>query len=96
MKTAIRDNDPVYIMENTLLYGTKGPVPDPADGDHLVPLGKADIKREGTDVSLIAHGRSVIRSLEAAETLQPNTVSTVRFSTCALFVHSISKRSSIR
>ena len=57
-------------MENTLLYGTSGPVPDPSEGDHLVPLGKADIKREGTDVSIIAHGRSVIRSLEAAETLQ--------------------------
>ena len=70
LKTAIRDNDPVYVMENTLLYGTKGPVPDPADGDHLVPLGKADIKRVGSDLSLIAHGRSVLRALEAAETLQ--------------------------
>ena len=70
MKTAIRDNDPVYIMENTLLYGTSGPVPDPEEGDHLVPLGKAEVKREGSDVSLIAHGRSVIRALEAAETLQ--------------------------
>lgn len=70
MKSAIRDNDPVYVMENTLLYGTSGPVPDPANGDHIVPLGKADIKREGSDISLIAHGRSVIRALEAAETLQ--------------------------
>lgn len=70
MKSAIRDNDPVYVMENTLLYGTSGPVPDPADGDHIVPLGKADIKREGSDISLIAHGRSVLRALEAAETLQ--------------------------
>ncbi|MGJ8676986.1 MAG: alpha-ketoacid dehydrogenase subunit beta [Akkermansiaceae bacterium] len=70
MKTAIRDNDPVYIMENTILYGMMGPVPDPADGDHLIPLGKADLKREGTDVSLIAHGRSVLRALEAAEILQ--------------------------
>ena len=70
LKTAIRDNDPVYFMENTLLYGTKGHVPDPADGDHLIPLGKADIKRVGSDISLIAHGRSVLRALEAAETLQ--------------------------
>ena len=70
LKTAIRDNDPVYIMENTLLYGTKGHVPDPSEGDHLVPLGKADIKRVGSDISLIAHGRSVLRALEAAETLQ--------------------------
>ncbi len=70
MKTAIRDNDPVYVMENTLLYGIKGPVQDPADGDFTIPLGVADIKREGTDVSLIAHGRSVLVALEATEKLQ--------------------------
>jgi len=70
IKAAIRDNDPVYVMENTLLYGMKGEVPDPAEGDHVVPLGVADIKREGADVSLIAHGRSVIHCLDAAETLQ--------------------------
>lgn len=70
MKTAIRDNDPVYVMESTLLYGVKGPVPDPADGDFTIPLGKADIKREGTDVSLIAHGQSVLVALAAAEILQ--------------------------
>jgi pyruvate dehydrogenase E1 component beta subunit len=70
IKAAIRDNDPVYVMENTLLYGMTGEVPDPADGDHVVPLGKADLKREGTDVSLIAHGRSVIHALAAAEILQ--------------------------
>ena len=70
MKSAIRDNDPVYVMENTLLYGNKGHVPDPSEGDFTIPLGKADIKREGTDVSLIAHGRSVLHALEAAETLQ--------------------------
>ena len=69
IKAAIRDNDPVYVMENTLLYGNSGEVPDPADGDHLVPLGVADVKREGSDVSLIAHGRSVIHALKAAETL---------------------------
>lgn len=70
MKSAIRDNDPVYVMENTLLYGNKGHVPDPSEGDFTIPLGKADIKREGTDVSLIAHGRSVLHALDAAETLQ--------------------------
>lgn len=69
MKTAIRDNDPVFFMENTKLYGTSGPVPDPTEGDHLVPLGKAEVKREGNDISLIAHGRSVLLALEAAETL---------------------------
>ncbi len=69
IKAAIRDNDPVFVMENTLLYGKKGPVPDPAEGDHFVPLGSADIKREGSDVSLIAHGRSVLHALGAAEIL---------------------------
>jgi len=67
MKSAIRDNDPVYVMENTILYNEKWEVPE---GDYLVPLGKADIKREGTDVSIIAHGRAVITSLKAAEILQ--------------------------
>ena len=70
LKATIRDNDPVYVMENTLLYGNRGHVPDPSEGDHVVPLGKADIKREGSDISLIAHGRSVLHCLEAAETLQ--------------------------
>ncbi|MFC5050806.1 alpha-ketoacid dehydrogenase subunit beta [Rubritalea spongiae] len=70
MKSAIRDNDPVYVMENTLLYGNKGHVPDPEEGDFIIPLGVADIKREGSDVSLIAHGRSVLIALEAAEKLK--------------------------
>ena len=70
IKASIRDNDPVFFMENTLLYGTTGEVPDPAEGDFVIPLGVADLKRQGTDLSLIAHGRSVLHALEAAETLQ--------------------------
>ncbi|MCW1883949.1 alpha-ketoacid dehydrogenase subunit beta [Luteolibacter flavescens] len=70
IKAAIRDNDPVYVMENTKLYGNTGEVPDPADGDFVIPLGVADLKREGKDVSIIAHGRSVLHALEAAETLK--------------------------
>jgi pyruvate dehydrogenase E1 component beta subunit len=66
MKTAIRDNDPVMFMENTLLYGEKGEVPEE---EYLIPLGSADVKREGTDVSLIAHGRAVLTALKAAEIL---------------------------
>jgi pyruvate dehydrogenase E1 component beta subunit len=66
MKTAIRDNDPVCFMENTLLYGDTGEVPAE---EYLIPLGVADVKREGTDVSLIAHGRAVITSLAAAHRL---------------------------
>ena len=69
LKTAIRDNDPVYFMENTLLYGNKGHVPDPSEGEFTIPLGKAHIKKEGSDISLIAHGRSVLHALEAAEAL---------------------------
>ncbi|MEZ5299213.1 MAG: alpha-ketoacid dehydrogenase subunit beta [Verrucomicrobiales bacterium] len=67
MKTAIRDNDPVYFMENTLLYGEKWEVPEE---EYLIPLGKADVKREGSDISLIAHGRSALVALKAAEILQ--------------------------
>ena len=70
MKTAIRDNDPVYVMENTKLYGIEGEVPDPAEGDFTIPLGKADLKHEGKDISIIAHGRSVIHSMEAADKLR--------------------------
>src|ERR1700730_17360911 len=66
MKTAIRDNDPVMVMENTLLYGEKWEVPD---GEYLIPLGVADVKRPGTDITLIAHWRAVITCLKAAELL---------------------------
>jgi pyruvate dehydrogenase E1 component beta subunit len=67
IKTSIRDNDPVMFMENTLLYGEKWEVPD--EEDYLIPLGKADVKREGKDISLIAHGRPVLTCLKAAELL---------------------------
>lgn len=66
MKAAIRDNDPVCVMENTLLYGDQGEVPE---GEYLIPIGVADVKREGTDVSLIAHGRAVLTALAAAHRL---------------------------
>ena len=66
MKTAIRDNDPVMFLENTLLYGEQWEVPE---GEYLVPLGLADVKRSGADVSIIAHGRAVITALKAAELL---------------------------
>lgn len=66
MKTAIRDNDPVFVMENTLLYGESCEVPEK---EYLIPLGVAEVKREGSDISLIAHGRAVLTSLKAAEVL---------------------------
>jgi len=67
IKSAIRDNDPVYFMENTLLYGESWEVPEE---EYLIPLGQADVKRTGKDLSIIAHGRSVIMALKAAELLQ--------------------------
>ncbi len=67
MKAAIRDNDPVYVMENTILYNDVGDVPD---DDYIVPLGKAAVRREGSDLSIIAHGRAAITALKAAEELE--------------------------
>ena len=68
LKAAIRDNDPVCVMENTILYNMEGEVPD--DSDFIVPLGKANVLREGSDISMIAHGKAVHTSLEAATILQ--------------------------
>ena len=66
MKAAIRDNDPVFFMESTTLYGQEWEVPD---DDYVIPLGKADTKREGSDVTLVCHGGAVITCLEAAKIL---------------------------
>lgn len=67
LKSAIRDNDPVLFMENTILYNDKSEVPAE---EYLIPLGRADIKREGTDLTIVAHGRAVISSLKAAQLLE--------------------------
>jgi pyruvate dehydrogenase E1 component beta subunit len=67
LKSAIRDNDPVMFLENTLLYGDRGEVPAE---EYLVPLGKADIKRAGSDLTIVSYGRPVIQSLTAANLLQ--------------------------
>ncbi len=67
LKSAIRDNDPVFFLENTILYGDKGEVPE---GEHLIPLGLADVKRAGTDLTIVTYGRSVLHSLAAADLLQ--------------------------
>ncbi|ACB76127.1 alpha-ketoacid dehydrogenase subunit beta [Opitutus terrae] len=66
LKSAIRDNDPVMFLENTILYGEKGEVPP---DEYLIPLGKADIKRPGSDLSIVTYGRSVLHALKAAEQL---------------------------
>ena len=66
MKAAIRDNDPVFVMENTLLYGEKWDVPEE---EYVVDLGVANILKEGTDMTLVSHGRCAMLSLNAAKTL---------------------------
>jgi len=66
MKTAIRDNDPVFVMENTLLYNDKWEVPEEG---YAIDLGVASLLREGADVSLIAHGRAAMTALKTAESL---------------------------
>jgi pyruvate dehydrogenase E1 component beta subunit len=69
LKTAIRDDNPVVFIEGETLYNTTWDVPDATEGDHLIPLGKADIKREGKDVTLIAWSKMVWTCLEAAKVL---------------------------
>jgi pyruvate/2-oxoglutarate/acetoin dehydrogenase E1 component len=67
MKTAIRDDNPVAIFEDKMQYAVKGPVPEE---EYMIPFGQADIKREGSDISLIATSSMVYVALEAAEKLQ--------------------------
>lgn len=67
IKSAIRDNDPVCFMENTILYNLKGEVPN--DDDFIIPLGKANLLCEGNDISFIAHGKAVHTALETASEL---------------------------
>ena len=58
LKSAIRDNNPVIFMESELMYGDKGMVPD---GEHIVPIGKANIVKEGTDVTIVTFGKMLSR-----------------------------------
>ena len=67
LKSAIRDNDPVLFMENTLLYGETCEVPDE---EYLIPLGSAKVMREGTDISIIGHGRTIQLAFKAAQLLE--------------------------
>src|SRR6476619_651574 len=66
LKSAIRDNDPVMFMENTLLFGCNREVPP---REYLVPLGSAKVAREGKDISIIGHGRAIQMALKAADML---------------------------
>src|SRR5438874_3445217 len=73
MKAAIRDDNPVVIFEDKMNFATKGPVPD--DEDFVLPLGVADVKREGEDVTIVATSSMVYVALEAADRLAADGVS---------------------
>ncbi|GFE57608.1 alpha-ketoacid dehydrogenase subunit beta [Geobacter sp. AOG1] len=73
LKTAIRDNNPVMFLEHELLYNSKGEVPD--DPESLVPFGKCDVKRSGTDITIVAYARMTILALQAAEELAKENIS---------------------
>jgi pyruvate dehydrogenase E1 component beta subunit len=66
LKSSIRDDDPVIFIEGEMLYNTKGEVPE---GEHVVPIGQADIKREGGDVTIVCHSKTVSVALKAADQL---------------------------
>jgi len=72
LKAAIRDDDPVVFLEHKLLYMTKGEVPEE---DYIVPLGQADVKRSGEDITLLTYSYMTLKCLEAAEALQTEGIS---------------------
>lgn len=69
LKAAIRDDNPVVFIEHETLYGVRGEVPDPGGGDHLVPFGRAAVRREGTDVTVVGISRMAQVAEQAARTL---------------------------
>lgn len=72
LKSSIRDNDPVIFMESEVMYGDKGEVPE---GEYLLPLGIADVKRTGSDVTIVSFGKILKVALEAADGLAKEGVS---------------------
>jgi pyruvate dehydrogenase E1 component beta subunit len=72
LKSAFRDQNPVVFIEHKLLYATRGPVPEE---EYTIPLGQADVKRAGEDVTLVSLSRTVLHALEAAEAIAGESVS---------------------
>lgn len=72
LKSAIRDDDPICMMESELLYGYEGEVPE---GEYLVPIGKCAVRREGTDVTLVSFNKMMLPTQEAAEELAKEGIS---------------------
>ena len=73
LKASIRDDDPVCFFEGEMLYNVKGEVPD--DEDFVIPLGVAELKREGSDVSIVTHGKMINIALQAAAQLEKDGIS---------------------
>src|SRR5881394_1142862 len=100
LKSAIRDDDPVIFMEQERMYGMKGEVPE--DEDFTIPLGVADIKREGTDATIVARSLTVPTALKAAEELEKEGIScevidprTIRPLDIKLIIESVKKTNRI-
>lgn len=74
LKTAVRDNNPVLVLEAELLYSSKGLI-EPAETDLLIPLGQAEIKREGSDVTVICYSQTVPIALSVAQELEEEDIS---------------------
>jgi pyruvate dehydrogenase E1 component beta subunit len=72
LKAAIRDNDPVIFMESEQMYGDKGEVPD---GEYVLPIGVADVKRKGTDVTIVSFGKILKEAYKAADVLEKDGIS---------------------
>lgn len=72
LKAAIRDNDPVVFLESEKMYGDKGEVPE---GEYIIPIGVADVKRKGTDVTIVSFGKIIKVAHEAAELLAKENIS---------------------
>ncbi|QWX84137.1 pyruvate dehydrogenase complex E1 component subunit beta [Cellulophaga sp. HaHaR_3_176] len=72
LKAAIRDNDPVIFMESEQMYGDKGEVPE---GDYIIPIGVADVKRVGTDVTIVSFGKIIKEAYKAADILEKEGIS---------------------
>jgi pyruvate dehydrogenase E1 component beta subunit len=72
LKAAIRDDDPVLFIEHATLYQQRGEVPD--DEDFIVPIGESDVKREGSDVTIVSYSKGLQISLEAAEKLAQENI----------------------
>jgi pyruvate dehydrogenase E1 component beta subunit len=74
LKTAVRDNNPVLVLESELLYSSKGLI-EPAGTELLIPLGQAEVKREGADVTIICYAQTVALALKVAEKLEDEDIS---------------------